>query len=59
MPEPPSPTPPSPIDGSDSDDLDGKAAVHYFGISVDLSADGKRLAVGDDAGHVRVFAAEP
>ena len=44
-------------------DLDGEAAVDYFGLSVALSADGSRLAAGartndasgTNAGHVRVF----
>ena len=60
-------------------DLDGEAVGDRFETSVDLSADGKRLAVGAygndgiaedcdnydettdgcNAGHVRVFAAEP
>ena len=45
------------------DDIDGEAALDQFGHSVDLSSDGKRLAVGairndgtgTDAGRVRVF----
>jgi len=44
-------------------DIDGTAAGDRFGVSVNLSADGSRLAVGGtrndgngtDAGHVRVF----
>ncbi len=44
-------------------DIDGEAAVDYFGFSVSLSADGSRLAIGApfndetgaDAGHVRTY----
>ena len=44
-------------------DIDGEAANDYFGVSVALSSDGTRLAVGgyandgtgSNAGHVRVF----
>jgi hypothetical protein len=44
-------------------DIEGEAAGDWFGFSVSLSADGKRLAVGanrndgngDSAGHVRAF----
>ena len=45
------------------DDIDGESAYDYFGVSVSMSSDGKRLAIGAngndgngfDSGHVRVF----
>ena len=44
-------------------DIDGEAADDYSGLSVSLSSDGSRVAIGasgndgtgDDAGHVRVY----
>ncbi|MFC1775787.1 WD40 repeat domain-containing protein [Pseudomonadota bacterium] len=44
-------------------DIDGESAYDYFGVSVSMSSDGKRLAIGAngndgngfDSGHVRVF----
>jgi uncharacterized protein YjdB len=44
-------------------DIDGEAANDYSGLSVSLSSDGSRVAIGasgndgtgDDAGHVRVY----
>ena len=45
------------------DDLVGEAAGSLFGMSVELSADGKRLAVGapgrwGEGGQVKVFDAK-
>ena len=45
------------------DDIDGESAYDYFGVSVSMSSDGNRLAIGGngndgngfDSGHVRVF----
>jgi len=45
------------------DDIDGESAYDYFGVSVSMSSDGKRLVIGGngndgngfDSGHVRVF----
>ena len=44
-------------------DIDGESAYDYFGVSVSMSSDGNRLAIGGngndgngfDSGHVRVF----
>jgi len=48
-------------------DIDGEAAGDYSGVSVSLSSDGSRVAIGangndgtaSDAGHVRVFSSDP
>jgi hypothetical protein len=48
------------------EDIDGEAAYDTSGVSISLSADGKKVAIGSDwnddngatSGHVRVFVME-